>query len=179
MRKRTQRKPQHHRRLKMSHAPWKVQMVFDPIEKILHRMQSDGTIDCAQGRPVFREDGRGGWYDLVAALRGVIEFHQLAEARHGIPADVDGMIKLANKLHASAPIFEEDIATTRANIETCKRQALRLTIDEATDIVRTIQIGMEMDKIKPAPAANSERSRQAAGNSQGAGDRQMECKRAA
>jgi hypothetical protein len=144
-------------------------MVFDPIDKILHRMQSDGTIDCAQGRPVFREDGRGGWYDLVAALRGVIEFHQLAEARHGIAAEVDGMIRLANKLHLSAPIFEEDIAATRANIETCKRQALRLTIDEATDIVRTIQISMEMDKITPAPAANSERGKQAAGTVQGAG----------
>lgn len=150
MKKRTPRKPLHHRRLRMSAQPWKVQMVFGPIEQILHRMQADGTIDCAQGRPVFFEDGRGGWYDLVAALRGVIEFHQIAEARHGIPADVEGMIKFANKLHVSAPIFEEDIAATRANIESCKRQALRLTLEEATDIVRTIQIGAELDKIKEA-----------------------------
>jgi len=146
MRKRTPRKPAHHRRAKLSSQPWKVSMVFDPIEQILHRMQADGTIDCAQGRPVFREDGRGGWYDLVAALRGVIEFHQLAEARHGIAAEVDGMIRLANKLHLSAPIFEEDIAATRANIETCKHQALRLTVDEASDIVRTIQISMALDR---------------------------------
>jgi len=147
MRKRTPRKPQHARRARLSSQPWKVSMVFDPIEQILHRMLTDGTIDCAQGRPVFREDGKGGWYEVVEALRGVIEFHQLAEARHGITAEVDGMIRLANKLHLSAPIFEEDIAATRANIETCKRQALRLTLDEATDIVQTIRISAEMARL--------------------------------
>lgn len=152
MRKHTRRKPMHHRRATLSSQPWKVSMVFDPIEKILHRMLADGTIDCAQGRPVFREDGKGGWYEVVEALRGVIEFHQLAEARHGIPAEVDGMIRLANKLHLSAPIFEEDIAATRANIEKCKRQALRLTLDEATDIVKTLQISMVMDKISTHPS---------------------------
>ena len=138
-------------------------MVFGPIERILHRLEADCTIDSAQGRPVFHEDGKGGWYDVVEALRGVIAFHQLAEARHGIAADVDGLIRFANKLHSGAPIFEQDLALVRANIDTCKRQALRLLLDEATDIVQTIRIGMELDKLKPAPAAHSERSAQADG----------------
>lgn len=148
MRKHCKRKRRPAARLKMSSQPWKVEMVFGPIERILHRMQADGTIDCAQGRPVFREEGRGGWYDLVAALRGVIEFHEIVESRHGIAADTDGMIRLANKLDLAAPIFEEDIARVRANIDTCKRQALRLEIDEAADIVQTIRIGAELDRIK-------------------------------
>lgn len=163
MRKSCKRRPVVGRTIKLAAQPWKVQSVFAPIERVLHRMQADGVIDCAQGRPVFHEDGRGGWYEVVEALRGVIQFHELAEKRHGIEADVDGMIRLANKLDLGAPIFEEDIATVYTDIESCKRQALRLTIEEATDIVRTIQISAEFDKIKLAPTAHPERSLQAAG----------------
>jgi len=163
MRKSAHRRPYQPRRLKLSTQPWKVDMVFGPIERILHRLEADCTIDSAQGRPVFHEDGKGGWYDVVEAVRGVIAFHQLAEARHGLTADVDGLIRFANKLHSGAPIFEQDLALVRANIDTCKRQALRLLLDEATDIVQTIRIGTELDKLKPAPAAQSERSAQADG----------------
>jgi len=163
MRKRCKRRCHPTGGMKLSARPWKVQSVFAPIERVLHRMQSDGVIDCAQGRPVFHEDGRGGWYEVVEALRAVIQFHQLAEARHGIEAEVDGMIRLTNKLDLAAPIFEEDIAAVYADIESCKRQALRLTIDEADDIVKTIQISIEFDKIKLASTANPERSSQAAG----------------
>ena len=163
MRKSAHRRPYQPRRLKLATMPWKVDMVFGPIERILHRLEADCTIDSAQGRPVFHEDGKGGWYDVAEALRGVIDFHQLAEARHGIAADVDGLIRFANKLHSGAPVFEQDLALVRANIDTCKRQALRLTIDEADDILQTIRIGMAMDQIKPAPAAHSERSAQADG----------------
>lgn len=161
MRKSAHRRPYQPRRLKLNTQPWKVDGVFGPIERILHRLEADCTIDSAQGRPVFHEDTKGGWYDVVEALRGVIAFHQLAEVRHGIAADVDGIIRFANKLHSGAPIFEQDLALVRANIDTCKRQALRLTIDEADDILQTIRIGMAFDQIKPAPAANSEMIKQA------------------
>lgn len=163
MRKSANRRPYQPRRLKLSTQPWKIEAVFGPIDRILHRLEADCTIDSAQGRPVFHEDTRGGWYDVVEAVRGVIEFHQLAEARHGIAADVDGLIRFANKLHAGAPVFEQDLALVRANVDTCKRQAGRLLLDEAHDIVQTIRISMELDKLKPAPAATSERSAQAVG----------------
>lgn len=163
MRKSAHRRPYRATRMKLSAQPWKISTVFDPIERILHRLESDCTVDAVQGRPVFYEDGHAGWYDLVEALRGVIAFHQLAEARYGIAAETDGLVKFANKLHSGAPVFEQDLAQARADIETCKRQALRLTIDEATDIVQTIRISMELDKIKPAPAAHSERKKQADG----------------
>jgi len=170
MRKSANRRPYQPRRIKLAMQPWKISTVFDPLDRILHRLEADCTIDAAQGRPVFYEDSRGGWYDTVEALRGVIDFHQLAESRHGIAADVDGLIRFANKLNAAAPLFESDLAQVRASIDSCKRQALRLTLDEAHDIVQTIRIGMELDQLKPAPAAQTERGTQAAGKTaQGAG----------
>lgn len=126
--------------------PWKITSVFGPIERILHRLEADGTIETDGRHIVFKEDGRGGWYDAVSALRGVIQFHQIAEARYGLPASTEGMIRFANKLDASAPIFIEDLAMVRANIDTCKRQALQLRVSQACDIVDTIRISMEMEK---------------------------------
>ena len=130
--------------------PWRMTMVFGPIERILHRLESEGTVEVAGRHVVFKEDGRGGWYDAVAALRGVIEFHQLAQSRYGYPADVEALIKFANKLEAGAPIFEADLAQVRACIASCKRQALQLRLSQADDIVKTIQISMRLDSIKEA-----------------------------
>lgn len=130
--------------------PWKVISVFWPIERILHRLETDGTVDAAGRQIVFYEDGNSGWYDLVAALRGVIEFHQLAEARYKLPAAVEALIRFANKLDASSPIFETDLAAVRASIESCKRQAMSLRLSQATDILQTVRISMAMDKLKEA-----------------------------
>lgn len=130
--------------------PWKITSVFGPLERILHRLEADGTVETDGRHIVFKEDGRGGWYDAVEALRGVVAFHQLAESRHGIPATVDALNRFANKLDSGAPIFEEDLEAVRADIASCKRQALQLRISQATDIVDTIRISNEMEKIRRA-----------------------------
>jgi len=72
MRKSANRRPYRATRIKLSAQPWKISTVFDPIERILHRLEADCTVDSAQGRPVFYEDSHRGWYDLVEALRGLI-----------------------------------------------------------------------------------------------------------
>lgn len=130
--------------------PWKVTMVFGPIERILHQIETDGTINVAGRQVVFYEDGNAGWYDAIAALRGVIQFHELAASRHNLPIDLQAMTKFANKLDAGMLIFDRDIAAVRACITDCKRQALQLRVSQAQDIVDTIRISMEMDKLKEA-----------------------------
>ena len=127
--------------------PWRILAVFSPIERVLHRLETDGTIEVAGRNVVFREDGRGGWYDIVSAMRGVVEFHQLATKRYGIPADVAAIEKFANKLDTGTPIFEADIAAIRESITSCKRQAMQLRVSQATDILKTVQIGAELDRI--------------------------------
>lgn len=134
-------------------CPWRVTMVFGPLERILHRLEMDGTVETAGRQVVFKEDGKGGWYDLVEALRGVIEFHQLAASRHGLPVDLAAMERFANKLESAAPLFESDIAAVRACIAACKSQAMQLRLSQAVDIVDTVRISMEMDKIKGRKAA--------------------------
>lgn len=121
--------------------------VFQPVESVLERIERDGTIDVAGRHVVMHVDGQGD-YDMIAALRGLIEFHQIAERRHGLPADVSALVKFANRLDAGAMLFESDIAAIRQCIAYCKRQAAGLRISQARDIVRTIQISAEFDKLK-------------------------------
>lgn len=128
--------------------PWRITAVFDPIERVLHRLEADGTVEAKGSQIVFKEEGRGGWYDLPEALYGVIELHKLAESRYQILADVAAMEKFANKLRLNSPIFEQDIADVRGCIASCKSQALKLRVSQAADIVKTVQIGVELDRLK-------------------------------
>jgi hypothetical protein len=128
--------------------PWKIYSVFDPIERVLHRMESEGTIDAAGGVAVFHEDSKGGWYEIVPAIEGIIEFHQIAQSRYGLPCDISGLSRLAKKLDHSAPIFPADIAAARASINSCKQQAMTLRQSQATDIIETVRISMALDNIK-------------------------------
>lgn len=130
--------------------PWKVHDVFSPIERVLHRIEADGTVDAAGATIVFREESRGGWYDLVAALTGVIEFHQLATIRYGIPCDVAPMVRFATKLEHGAQLFQADVDSVRRAIDCCKAQALQLRVSQANDIVNTVRISMAMDHVRTA-----------------------------
>jgi hypothetical protein len=123
----------------MATQPWRVVAVFHPIERILHRIESDGTIDACQGQPVFYEHGKAGWYEFVGAIRGLIHFHELAAERLNEPAAVAGMVRLANKLDTGAPLFESDLQRCRESIAECKRQALSLTIRMADELLRIVQ----------------------------------------
>lgn len=128
-------------------CPWKIMFVWSPLETVLDQIEKDGTVDTDGKHIVFKEDMRGGKYDLVAALRGVIQFHELAEKLHGVPAQVDALRKFANKLDASMPIFEQDIADVRECIRSCWKQALTLRVSQATSIVDTVRISAEMERL--------------------------------
>lgn len=132
----------------LRHQPWKIAAVFFPIEHILSRLEIDGTVEVAGRQVVFKEDMKGGWYDAVAALRGVIQFHELAASRHNLPVDVSAMVRFANKLESGSPIFEPDLEAMKTCIDACKRQAMKLRVSEATSIVDTIRISAEIDKLK-------------------------------
>lgn len=133
--------------------PWKILFVFQPLETVLNRIEKDGTVDTTGRQIVFREDMRGGWYDMVDALRGVIEFHEIAKRLHGVPANVEAMKKFANKLEASMPIFDQDIADVRECIQSCWRQAMTLRVSQAQSIVDTVRVGAEMDRLGLREAA--------------------------
>ena len=132
----------------LRHVPWKIAAVFFPLERVLSRLEIDGTVETAGRQVVFNEDSKNGWYDLVAALRGVIRFHELAANRHSLPIDLSAMVRFANKLEAGSPIFEADLEAMKTCITSCKQQAMKLRVSEATSIVDTVRISAELDRLK-------------------------------
>lgn len=146
VRKSANRRPYQAQGLRMATQPWRIDWVFAPVERILHRIEMDGTVDAAQGKPVFYEDGNGGWYEVVAALRGIIQFHEVAAERLGMTADVAGFTRLANKLDLGSPLFDNDLVQARKCIDACRQQALRLTIAEAKDILTTVRISAALEE---------------------------------
>ena len=131
----------------LKHQPWRIFAVFHPLESVLDRLEREGTVDAVGRQIVFREESRGELYDLPAALRGVIEFHQLAEVKYSIDGETGVMEKFANKLEYGMPVFESDIAAVRENIATCKRQAMALRVSQATALIDAVRIGAEVDRL--------------------------------
>jgi len=131
----------------LKHQPWRIFAVFHPIESVLDRLERDGTVDTVGRQIVFREESVGDIYDLPAALRGVIEFHQLAQSKYGITAETGAMEKFANKLDYGMPVFEEDLAAVRANITSCKRQAMSLRVSQAVGLIDAVRIGAEVERL--------------------------------
>ncbi len=132
--------------------PWRVMAVFQPLERVLARLEIDGTVDTDGRQVVFKEGTREDWYDLPAAIRGVAQFHELA-GRHGVTVDVTPLERFANKLEADSPIFERDIAKVRECIDACRQQALRLRVSQAVEILKTVQISAAMDDLEGRKAS--------------------------
>ena len=140
--------------VRLKAMPWKVAEVFRPLETIISQIEREGTVEACQGRPVFKEESRGGWYEFVPALEGVIDFHQLAAARKGITIDCTDLTKFARKLDAGMPLTTTDTTKARAVIDTLKTFALNhLTLGEAKTNLRDVRIKFELEQLTPKEAA--------------------------
>jgi len=132
---------------KLKHQPWRIFAVFHPLESVLDRLERDGTVDAVGRQIVFREESAGELYDLPAALRGVIEFHQLAEVKYGIDSETGALERFANKLEYGMPVFAADLDAVRENIATCKRQAMALRVSQAASLIDAVRIGAEVERL--------------------------------
>lgn len=133
--------------------PWRAMAVLSPLESVLSRLKKDGTVDAIGKQIVFTEVSRGDRYDLPEAIRGVVEFHRLAQESYGIPVDVEAMARFAEKLDSGSPVFESDIAAVTENIESCRRQAYQLRVSQAIHLLDVVRIGNEFERLGLKEAA--------------------------
>jgi hypothetical protein len=141
-------RPQQDRRaLKLALTPWKVDAVWAPLERMLARLEIDGTVDTAMGKPVLHDDANRGWYEIAPAIEGIAQFHEIAATRHGWQIDLRPLHKLAAKLRHGSPVFAADIAAVRACADRCKRHAMQMTGREAEDVLQTVRISIQMEQV--------------------------------
>lgn len=132
--------------LRMATIPWNIDQVWRPLEQILDRMEMDGTVETAQGRPVLYDAGTNGWYEIAPAIVGLVDFHRIAADRHGWDVDLQPLTKLAKKLEHGTPIFAADVAAVRALAANLKRHVGHLTLREAKDILTTVRIQIALEQ---------------------------------
>lgn len=130
--------------------PWRISASLDPIEQILDQIERHGTVDSARGEAVFRDAGHADYYSAVPALRGVIEFFESAAKRKGWPLDLAALTRLGNKLDVSCPLVDPDIRAARDAIDAIRVYAPKLTLGEADDLVKTVRIRQEFERLQVA-----------------------------
>ena len=130
---------------RLAAMPWKIDATWAPLDRVLARIEIDGTVETAKGRPVLYDDANGGWYEMAPAIDGLVDFHRIAAARHGWDLDLRPLEKLAAKLRLSSPLFEADLEAVLACADRCKRLAGRLTLAEAQDILQTVRISIALE----------------------------------
>lgn len=121
--------------IRLATQPWKIHAVFAPLEQLLAQIELTGCVDECQGRAVFMEHGAGGYYELAPAIRGIVDFHDLAASRRAVPLDTRPLTSLANKIEYGTPLDEHDLARARECICRLKMFAGRLTVGEAKQLL--------------------------------------------
>lgn len=130
---------------RLAAVPWRLDAVWSPLEQIIAGIARDGTVETANGSPIFRDNASKDWYETAPVLHGLADFHRIASDRKGWGLDVRPLETFANKLSYGSPIVERDIEAVRACADQCKRMASRLTVREAQDILTTVRIGVELE----------------------------------
>jgi hypothetical protein len=150
MKKRSAYRPRH-TSPKLRTQPWRINAALDPLRTLLDQIERTGCIDStARGVPIFHDIGKH-YYELTPAILGVVEVFELATARHGWQLDQTPLRRLSTKLESMCPIDAADINAARACIESIHRHALTLTIAEAAELTRTVQISEALQRAGVTP----------------------------
>lgn len=131
--------------------PWKIEATYGPIERIFGEIIRTGECDAEGEQLVFVCQNTGRNHDLIAAIRGIIEFHRIAETRFGIPADITAIECAINKLASNEPIDEALLERAMASLKGCKKQAGRIRCSQANEIVKDLEFQERQQKIRQEP----------------------------
>lgn len=125
----------------MTSDPVRALSAWEPVSQLIDQIESTGTVLYA-GSKVVMYDKENGEYmdDATNAMRGVIEFHDLANEKISAKADTEQLKRFANKLDSGSMISQFDIDKTRAAIDSCIRQAMTMTVGQAKSLADTVCI---------------------------------------
>jgi len=129
--------------------PWKIKLVFGPLEAIIDQLEQEGTITTsASGTPMFQDSAAGHWYCSVSALNGVIEAYEIHERRYNRALGLDPLRVLTNKLQYGTPIFESDTRAARACLARMRLETAQMTSEYAKGLVRDFQIKEALERVR-------------------------------
>ena len=124
----------------------RAEAVYAPLRAILAEIERTGCVDSVGGRPCFKCSD--GWYETAPAIGGIVDYLDIAADRHGWQINTRPLEVIGLRLAANAPITPEDIAKARQTIKEAVEYSIRLSVAEAADILRTVQIRHQLEATK-------------------------------
>jgi len=127
--------------------PWNIHGVWAPLDRILAKLELDGTAEYSGGEPVLYDPGTNDWHNSAQAIRGIAEFYQIAARRKGWPAvQTEPITRFARLLELDDEITQQDIDDVRSCSVVLRTLAGSLTLREARAYLDETCIKIEVEK---------------------------------
>ena len=121
------------------------ELVLRPLERIIDRLEIDGTNDVdGRGTPVI-QDGNGEWYDAAGGLEGVQWHFEMMATRHGLTLPLDGLRELVIALRYCVPVKASTMAKLRDALPVLRRAMATADKDDQVDLLQQTRIKAEME----------------------------------
>ena len=127
--------------------PWNIHGVWAPLDRILAKLEIDGTAEYSGGEPVLYYPGTNDWHNSAQAIRGIAEFYQVAARRKGWKGvQTEPITRFARLLELDDEITQQDIDDVRACSIPLRKLAGSLTLREAKACLNDTCIKIEVEK---------------------------------
>ena len=127
--------------------PWNIHGVWAPLDRILAKLELDGTAEYSGGEPVLYDPGTNDWHNSAQAIRGIAEFYQVAARRKGWQGvQTEPISRFARLLELDDEITQQDIDEVRACSNVLRKLAGSLTLREAKAVLADTCIKIEVEK---------------------------------
>ena len=134
--------------------PWNIHGVWAPLDRILAKLEIDGTAEYSGGEPVLYDPGTNDWHNSAQAIRGIAEFYDVAARRkHWQDVDTQPVARIARLLETDEEITQQDIDDVRACSIVLRKLAGTLTLREARAYLDETCIKIEVEKAGLAESA--------------------------
>ncbi|ENO80913.1 hypothetical protein B447_10618 [Thauera sp. 27] len=126
--------------------PWNIHGVWAPLDRILAKLELDGTAEYSGGEPVLYDPGTNDWHNSAQAIRGIADFHEVAALRKGWTINTEPITRFARLLELDDEITQQDIDDVRSCSVVLRTLAGSLTLREARAYLDETCIKIEIEK---------------------------------
>lgn len=141
------RKPSRERAVIPPPMTIKMMYVLDPLERIIDDIERTGTVEVANGQPIFRHLEKSGSvaYPAAPAIDGIADFFEMFCTRRGSSMELAGIRQFAKKLEYGMQLTQQNLDAARADMQRMRGLVPLLTQEEADSLILQVQIKSEME----------------------------------
>lgn len=136
--------------------PWRLNMLFNPVERILDRLEAGDAFDLNEDGELetqYHEVGHAFSVDMT--IHTLIEVYEIAAMR--APAKCPGIAPLRHlrsRLADDEGLTSADIEASRSCLAALRRYAASLPSTELIDVMRTLALKAQLDDAEKPGAAS-------------------------